>query len=110
MSHLNMAQIQELKDVMEEGFNDLVLTYLQDSDNKFKALKKAINANDCHQVAEVAHSLKGSSANICAEALSALFKKVEDAGRAQELDSVPYTFEKIQEEFTLVKAELQQLK
>mgnify|MGYP000091346017 CR=1 FL=1 len=40
MSHLNMAQIQELKDVMEEAFGDLVMTYLQDSEQKLKALKK----------------------------------------------------------------------
>lgn len=110
MSHLNMAQIQELKEVMEEAFSDLVMTYLQDSELKMKALKKAINANDAPQIADLAHSLKGASANICAEGLSALLKKVEDFGRADELDQVPYVFEQIQTEFNAVKTELQQLK
>lgn len=110
MSHLNMAQIQELKDVMEEAFGDLVMTYLQDSEQKVKALKKSINANDAKQIADLAHSLKGASANICAENLSALLKKVEDFGRADELNQVPYVFEQIQTEFRCVKTELQQLK
>lgn len=110
MSCLNMAQIQELKEVMEEGFGDLVMTYLQDSEAKLKALKKAINSKDALQISELSHSLKGSSANICAENLSALFKKVEDFGRAEELNQVPYVFEQIQDEFQAVKAELQQLK
>lgn len=110
MSHLNLAQIQELKEVMEEGFDDLVMTYLQDSDAKMKTLKKAIQVQDSVQVAEVAHSLKGSSANICAEELSAMFKKIEDSARAEELDQVPYVFEQTVEEFSLIKTQLQQVK
>ena len=109
MSHLNMEQIQELKDIMEEGFNDLVLTYLNDSEVKLTALKAAIQSSKSEQVAEIAHSLKGSSANIYAESLSALFKKVEDSGRSQTLQDVPYVFEKIEEEFSHVKTQLQQL-
>ena len=109
MSHLNMEQIQELKDIMEEGFNVLVLTYLQDSETKISVLKDAIKSSKSEQVAEVAHSLKGSSANIFAEALSALFKKVEDSGRSDTLQDVPYVFEKIEEEFSQVKSQLKQL-
>ncbi len=110
MSHLNLAQIQELKEVMEEAFDDLVMTYLQDSDTKIKTLKKAIHAQDSTQIAEVAHSLKGSSANICAEALSSMFKKIEDAARIEELDQVPYVYDQILEEYTHVKTQLQQVK
>jgi HPt (histidine-containing phosphotransfer) domain-containing protein len=110
MSHLNMAQIQELKDVMEDGFSDLVMTYIEDSDHKIISLREAIAANDCAQVADVAHSLKGSSANICAEALSSLFKTIEDSGRAQELAQVPDIFGQVEEEFVRVKHELQELK
>lgn len=110
MSHLDLAQIQELKEVMEEGFDDLVMTYLQDCEYKLKALKRAINANDSEHVAELAHSLKGSSANICAEILAGLFRKVEDSGRAGELDQVPYVYEQILEEYQKVKTQLQQIK
>ncbi|MFY0641845.1 MAG: Hpt domain-containing protein [Bermanella sp.] len=109
MSHLNMEQIQELKDIMEEGFNDLVLTYLQDSEVKLSALKEAIKSSKSEQVADIAHSLKGSSANICADSLSDLCKKVEDSGRNETLQDVPYVFEKIEEEFSKVKTQLQQL-
>lgn len=109
MSHLNMAQIQELKEIMEEGFEDLVATYLQDSDHKMNALQGAINENDHLLVSEIAHSLKGSSANICAETLSGLLKKVEDLGRAEDLTEVPCIFDDIQTEYGFIKTELQQL-
>ena len=109
MSHLNISQIEELKDIMEDSFNDLIMTYLNDSDTKMTALKEAISSTDSDQVAELAHSLKGSSANICAESLSALFKKIEDSGRAQELNDVPQVFEKTEQEFLLVKEQLQEL-
>jgi HPt (histidine-containing phosphotransfer) domain-containing protein len=109
MSHLNISQIEELKDIMEDSFGDLVMTYLNDSDTKMMALKEAISSTDSLQVAELAHSLKGSSANVCAESLSALFKTVEDSGRAQKLDDVSQVFEKIEQEFLLVKAQLQEL-
>ncbi|MGR6873245.1 Hpt domain-containing protein [Pseudomonas sp. HK3] len=109
MSHLNISQIEELKDIMEDSFGDLVMTYLNDSDTKMIALKEAISSTDSLQVAELAHSLKGSSANVCAESLSALFKTVEDSGRAQKLDDVSQVFEKIEQEFLLVKAQLQEL-
>ena len=109
MSHLNMEQILELKDIMEDGFSDLVQTYIEDSDIKFTALKAAINSTNSHETAELAHSLKGSSANICAESLSALFQTIEDAGCAQDLSHVPEVLEQVEQEFVLVKTQLQQL-
>ncbi|MFT5594058.1 MAG: HPt (histidine-containing phosphotransfer) domain-containing protein [Oceanicoccus sp.] len=109
MSHLNMAQILELKELMEDSFSDLIQTYIQDSDIKLNALKVAVNSTDSHEAAELAHSLKGSSANICAESLSALFQTVENAGRAQDLHHIPQVIEQIEQEFLLVKTQLQQL-
>lgn len=109
MSHLNMEQILELKELMEDSFSDLIQTYIQDSDIKLNALKVAVNSTDSHEAAELAHSLKGSSANICAESLSALFQTVENAGRAQDLHHIPQVIEQIEQEFLLVKTQLQQL-
>ena len=109
MSHLNMAQILELKELMEDSFSDLIQTYIQDSDIKLNALKVAVNSTDSHEAAELAHSLKGSSANICAESLSALFQTVENAGRAQDLHHIPQVIEQIEQEFLLVKTQLKQL-
>ena len=82
MSHLDTAQLTELKDIMEDAFDDLVSTYLDDSSEKLVQLESALSAQDAQQVSSLAHSLKGSSSNICAAGLADKFKVLEDMGRA----------------------------
>lgn len=81
MSSIDMGQISELKDIMEDAFEDLVSTYLQDSDDKLVALQGALDSGDATKVGELGHSLKGSSLNICAAPLSNIFKQIEDNGK-----------------------------
>jgi len=109
MSSIDLAQIQELKDIMEEAFDDLISTYLTDSEAKLNLLKQAIADQNCSDIAELAHSVKGASANIFAEDLSALCRVVEDAGRAQQLDGLDQNISDIFAEFENVKTQLQQL-
>lgn len=109
MASLDLAQIKELKDIMEDGFDDLVSTYIQDCEVKITDLQQAIVAAQCDRIAEIAHSIKGSSANICAENLAELCKQVEDDGRAETLENIPAIFENIQQEFQSVKSQLQSL-
>ena len=82
MSHLDTAQLIELKEIMEDAFDDLVSTYLDDSSEKLTKLEAAITAQDTQEVSSLAHSLKGSSSNICASGLAEKFKVLEDMGRA----------------------------
>ncbi|MEH6346612.1 MAG: Hpt domain-containing protein [Bermanella sp.] len=109
MSHLNLGQINELKDLMEDAFEDLINTYVEDSDEKIALLQSAINNKDRHKVAEISHSLKGSSANICAEFLSGLFKQVEDQARAENLTNIEQPFALAQDEYQQVRGELHKL-
>ncbi len=109
MSHLNMAQIDELKDLMEDAFNDLIETYLHDCDEKLPILEAAINCSDQAKIAEISHSLKGSSANICAEDLSILYKVIEDQARAENLTNIAKPLSQANEEYQLVKNGLMKL-
>lgn len=109
MSHLNLGQINELKDLMEDAFEDLINTYVEDSDEKIALLQSAISHQDKEKIAEISHSLKGSSANICAEFLSGLFKQVEDQARAENLTNIEQPFTLAQDEYLQVKGELNQL-
>jgi len=65
MPSINQAQIAELKELMEDAFEDLVSTYVQDSEDKIKALSQALEAGASDDVGSLAHSLKGSSLNMC---------------------------------------------
>lgn len=106
MSHLNTAAIAELKDIMEDGFGDLVEAFIMDTEDKLLALQSAIEAGDAAKVGEIGHSLKGASSNICAEALAAIYKQIEDAGREGTIDGVPEVLAKATEEYIAVKEEL----
>lgn len=109
MSSIDMAQIQELKEIMEDAFGDLVTTYLNDSEHKLELLKQAIDSQQSSEIAELAHSLKGASANIYAQGMANLCMQVEDSGRAQNLSNIPSLFDDILSEFKAVKSQLQQL-
>ncbi len=106
MARLNMAQIAELKDLMEEAFADLIETYIGDADEKLPRLYAAIEASDALLCAEISHSLKGASANICAEDLSNLFKNIEDQARGDNLKQISCPLSDLQDEYQQVKGEL----
>lgn len=106
MSHLDLVQLEELKDIMEEGFSDLIETYIIDSDEKIAKLSMLINDSDANIISEIAHSLKGSSLNISAQQLGAYFKVIEDQGRENDLNNIKINFEKASSEYQLVKAQL----
>lgn len=109
MSSLDMAQISELKDIMEDAFEDLVTTYVQDSEGKLVNLKAALDEQDTAKIGELGHSLKGSSLNICAQPLSEIFKQIEDNGKQGNLEPIPSLIEQALEEFSSVKQQLQSL-
>ncbi len=109
MAHLDMSQISELKDLMEDAFTDLVDTYLTDSDDKIIKLRAALANQDATLSADISHSLKGSSANICAVDLSNLFKVIEDQARNNDLSQLENPLNAAQAEYQEVKAQLQSL-
>lgn len=106
MPHLIKDQIDELIDLMEDDFQDLVHTYVEDSEEKFPLLLTAIQAESCTDVAEVSHSLKGSSANICAADLSNILKKIETQARDENLSDALELFKDALHEFKSVKSQL----
>ncbi len=53
------------------------------------ALREALAAGNGAAVADLAHSLKGSAGNVGAEAVSRLSLRIEQLGRAGDLQAVP---------------------
>jgi HPt (histidine-containing phosphotransfer) domain-containing protein len=106
MATLNIAHIQELKDIMEDAFDDLVATYIQDSEDKLKLLKKEVKNIDDQAICILAHSLKGSSLNICAEDLASIYKQIEDSSRINDLSTIEPLRVQAMSEFENVKVAL----
>ena len=109
MSHLDTAQLTELKDIMEDAFGDLVSTYLDDSTEKLSALDYAVTDQDAKEVASLAHSLKGYSSNICASGLAEKFKVLEDMGRAGDVTEGAAALEDAKAAYADVEQELKSL-
>ena len=105
--HVDIAALQDLKEIMESEFETLINTFIMDSLNKLKELDEAIGTSDPEALRKVAHSLKGSSSNICAGELSELARQLEFLGREGSTDGATALLENLREEFEVVKEVLQ---
>ena len=107
--HLDALQLKELKEVLEDEFRVLVETYLQDAVLRLQLIRKAFEAGDNDGGRQAAHSLKGASANLGANQLSALCEKIEHSAKAGNIAACGDVVMQIEAEFVEVKAELLQM-
>jgi signal transduction histidine kinase/CheY-like chemotaxis protein/HPt (histidine-containing phosphotransfer) domain-containing protein len=82
MTALDTAIIGDLLDTMGGEFGDLVRVYLEDAPERVRELASAAATGDASAQIAPAHTLKSSSANIGATALSELARGIEHAARA----------------------------
>jgi len=79
---IDASIIGDLLDTMGGEFGDLVRVYLEDAPQRIRAIEAAAANNDAATQVAAAHTLKSSSANIGATALSELARGIEHAARA----------------------------
>ena len=102
--HIDIAALQDLKDIMEDEFGNLVDTFIADSAAKVVELAEVIAAQDADGLRRTAHSLKGSSSNVCAGALSELARQLEMLGKEGKTEGADLLLKKLREEFEVVKS------
>lgn len=73
--HLDPEVLSGLQEVMEGEYPLLLDTFLNDSDERVKALRKA--RDDAKALGRIAHSFKGSSGNLGAVRLAQLCQRLE---------------------------------
>ena len=105
--HVDIAALQDLKEIMESEFETLIDTFIADSTSKLQELSDAIGAADADALRKVAHSLKGSSSNICAGALSELARQLEYIGREGSTQGADVVLGTLRMEFESVRKVLQ---
>jgi HPt (histidine-containing phosphotransfer) domain-containing protein len=89
---------------------ELIGDYLDDAVTRVDRLRAAVATGDAKTVMLEAHTLKSSSANLGAPGLSVLAKRLEEIGRDGDMtESVPY-LERFEDEFAVVKANLEELR
>jgi len=100
---VNKDMLNELKMLMEEDFGILIETYIQDSDDRLTALEAAISSQDSGEVRELAHSFKGSSANLGAQPLADICFKLETMGREASLAGAEDIYSELKVEYQQVR-------
>lgn len=78
---LDEAVLAELREVMGAEFDNLVHLFLADAAKYVATLEEAASANDLGRMVGPAHTLKSSSANLGAMAVSAAARRIETGAR-----------------------------
>lgn len=100
--HIDMATLEMLQEVLEGGFAGLLETYMEDSSEKVECLKAGMSQADSDLVRRSAHSLKGSSSNLGANALAELCLNVEQQAREANLEGLEEVVSQIEAEHQAV--------
>ena len=99
---INKEMIEELKELMEDGFTLLINTFIEDSNKRLVDLNLAIVEKNATEIRELAHGFKGSSANLGAEKLSEISHTLETMGRTNELSAAENCFQQLEIEYQII--------
>ena len=86
---------------------NLIKGYLTDAKMTIDKLHKAINTSENDLIAELAHSLDGSSRSIGAKKLSKVSDRVFKAAKKQDSEEIQHNFESLKQVFEETGLELQ---
>ncbi|MBV1872614.1 MAG: Hpt domain-containing protein [Gammaproteobacteria bacterium] len=107
--HLDLEVLEELKDVMEDEFVELLTTYLSDAEVKVAGLKSALAENHHENLRNFSHSFKGSSGNLGIQLLAELCAQVEALAKDERSSDAGAYIDEIDAEFQLVAVEMQKI-
>jgi HPt (histidine-containing phosphotransfer) domain-containing protein len=105
--HIDQAVIVELREIMGNDFCVLIETFETDSTERMSAIREHVDANKAELVRQVAHSFKGSAANLGASQLATLCQSLEAMGKAGDLTGAADRVQQLEAELAIVFAELQ---
>ncbi|MBV4535173.1 MULTISPECIES: Hpt domain-containing protein [Pseudomonas] len=98
--HIDHQVLSDLQDVMESGYQQLLETFLEDSERRLSQLHGAKNAAE---LGMAAHSFKGSSSNMGAVGLAALCQQLEERVRQSPLYGIEDLINRIDQEYREVQ-------
>jgi HPt (histidine-containing phosphotransfer) domain-containing protein len=107
---IDQKVLDGIRALQEEGKDDLlnkvIMIFLNDSPERLKELRKAVNSGDAPSINRIAHTLKSSCANLGALNLSSHFKEMEAMGRTNSIEYAPQLLSQIESEFLAAEAAL----
>ena len=107
---VDAAILEDLLEMMGGEFTELVRVYLEDTPGSLAILERAAQTGDVEGLVGPAHSLKSTSANLGALALSEMARKIEHGARSKSLEGEPVLLvAELAAEFQRVAAELRRV-
>jgi HPt (histidine-containing phosphotransfer) domain-containing protein len=103
MEHLDYETLNTLRQVMEDDFDLLIDTFIQDSNDRISVLRGVISGTNADPIRRAAHSFKGSSSNIGAIRLMALCSNLEKKAMSNKLEQLDQDLREIEDEFAQVQ-------
>lgn len=88
---IDEKKLSELKSLLEESFSMLILTFIKDTEEQLVQLENYAQQKKYFEISKVAHSMKGSSANMGAKHLYYLAVDLENACKIEEDHAVQET-------------------
>lgn len=111
---LNVRVLENFRQLQAPDEPDLVQQlidlYLADVPERLNALHQAIAQGDATRLAQTAHSLKGSSANIGAQRVARVCLELERCGKANDLTNVAEQLAVLEQEVERARQALQKFK
>ncbi|AWM90989.1 histidine kinase [Pseudomonas sp. 31-12] len=99
-THLDRDVLSALQEVMEGEYPMLLDTFIADSEERLRVLRKA---EDAAQLMNAAHSFKGSSSNMGAVRLAELCSELERRAKEKSLTGIEALVGEIDGEFAIVR-------
>jgi signal transduction histidine kinase/CheY-like chemotaxis protein len=103
---LDMKIVEDLKEMMGSDYQSLIRIYLEDSPKLIYQIQSALDNRDCQALVAPAHTLKSSSANLGALALSSIAKTIEKSAGSGDIHAPLQAGAGITAEFERVQAAL----
>ena len=98
--HIDHKVLCDLREIMEDGYLQLLDTFLEDSERRLSQLHQA---KDAAELGMAAHSFKGSSSNMGAVGLAGLCQELEDRVRQLPLYGIEDLISRIDLEYREVQ-------
>jgi HPt (histidine-containing phosphotransfer) domain-containing protein len=103
---LDMSTLNELRDMLDDGLDELLTEYLDDTSLQLARLRAAVHSEDIAAVASISHTMKGSSGNLGVSGVYTLCQELEQAANSGAIVNVDVLLAAIEVAFETAKEKL----
>ncbi len=100
---IDWTYIDSIADGSEEFKAEIMQTFFESTSESLDQLEQAIAENNYHEIARVAHSIKGASSNLGMISMAAIADDLQQVGHNQKVENTQEMFKKMQSLFSQIQ-------